>query len=126
MRREGPESRPREDPNQGARDQVLRSALRRSWRTSRSKEDCSDFRHACAGELSRASIIYRLATHMGVFIPNVSEKTAVLRNVTKKNATFEWNVCHHQAIDLVKSAISAETTIRYCDVHQPITIQVDT
>ena len=30
-----------------------------------------------------------LATYMGVFIPNISEKTAVLRDLTKKNAIFE-------------------------------------
>ena len=30
-----------------------------------------------------------LATYMGVFIPNLSEKTAVLRDLTKKNAIFE-------------------------------------
>ena len=35
-----------------------------------------------------------LATYMGVFIPNLSAKTAVLRDLTKKNAIFEWNVCH--------------------------------
>ena len=48
-----------------------------------------------------------LATYMGVVIPNLSEKTAVLRDLTKENAIFEWNVCHQQAFDLVKSAISA-------------------
>ena len=66
-----------------------------------------------------------LATYMGVFIPNLSEKTAVLRDLTKKNAIFEWNACHQQAFDLVKNAISAETTIRYYDPHRPITLQVD-
>ena len=62
---------------------------------------------------------------MGVFIPNLSEKAAVLRDLTKKNAIFERNVCHQQAFDLVKNAISAETTIRYNDPHRPITLQVD-
>ena len=66
-----------------------------------------------------------LATYMGVFIPNLSEKTAVLRDLTKKNAIFEWNACHQQAFDLVKNAISAETTIRSYDPHRPITLQVD-
>ena len=66
-----------------------------------------------------------LATYMGVFISNLSEKTAVLRNLNKKNAIFEWNVCHQQPFDLVKNAISAKIIIRYYDPHRPITLQVD-
>ena len=59
---------------------------------------------------------------MRVFIPNLSEKTAVLRDLTKKNAIFEWSVRHQQALDLVKNVISAETTICYYDPHRPITL----
>ena len=66
-----------------------------------------------------------LATYMGVFIPNLSEKVAVLRDLTKKNDIFEWKACHQQAFDLVKNVISAETTIHYYDPHWPITLQVD-
>ena len=66
-----------------------------------------------------------LATHIRVFILNLSEKTAVLPNLTKKNAIFEWNVFDQQAFDPVKNAISAETTIRNYDPHRPITLQVD-
>ena len=54
-----------------------------------------------------------LVTYMGAFIPNLSEKTEILRNITKKNAIFEWNASHQEAFDLVKHAILAETTIRY-------------
>ena len=66
-----------------------------------------------------------LATYMEAFIPNLNEKTALLRDLTKKNAILEWNASHQQAFDVVKNVISVETTIRCYDPHRPITLQVD-
>ena len=66
-----------------------------------------------------------LATYMGTFIPNLSNKTAPLRELTAKNAIFQWTPNHQQAFNDVKNAITAETTLSYFDPSKPITVQVD-
>ena len=66
-----------------------------------------------------------LATYMSTFIPNLSTRTAPLRELTTRNTIFRWTREHQQAFDDIRSAISEETTLTYFDPTKPITLQVD-
>ena len=80
MRREGPDSEPREDPDQRARDKVLRSDLQRWRRTSRSKEP------------SRASIISRSSDLHGSIHPQPQRENGSLTRPHQEECHF-WMEC---------------------------------
>ena len=66
-----------------------------------------------------------LATYMGPFIQNLSNLTACLRDLVKKNNVFEWSSTHQAAFDAIKRLISDESTLAYYDPEKEITLQVD-
>ena len=62
---------------------------------------------------------------MGSFVPNLSQNTAILRELLKKDAEFQWTEMHQKAFELVKASICKETTFAYFDRDKESTIQVD-
>ena len=62
---------------------------------------------------------------MGPFIPNLGSITAPLREILKKNNTFEWNANYQQAFNEVKQAISEQITLNYFDSTKEVILQVD-
>jgi hypothetical protein len=54
-----------------------------------------------------------MANFSAPFIPSFSTITAPLRELTKKNATFEWNDPQVQAFNGLKHALSADTVMAY-------------
>ena len=66
-----------------------------------------------------------LATYMRPLIQNLSNLTACLRDLVKKNNVFEWSSTHQAAFDAIKRLISDESTLAYYDPEKEITLQVD-
>ena len=66
-----------------------------------------------------------LATYLGPFIPNLSEKTGPLCQLLHKESPFEWLPCLREAFDNVKDTISEDTKLAYCDTQKPVILQVD-
>ena len=66
-----------------------------------------------------------LATYMGPFIPSLSSITAPLREILKKNNTFEWNANYQQVFNELKQAISEQITFNYFDSTKEVILQVD-
>ena len=66
-----------------------------------------------------------IITYMGSFVPNLSQNTAILRELLKKDAEFQWTEMHQKAFELVKASICKETTLAYFDRDKETTIQVD-
>ena len=62
---------------------------------------------------------------MGPFVPNLSQNTAMLRDLLKKDVEYQWSQMHQEVFDKVKSSICAETTLAYFDCDKDYTIQVD-
>ena len=62
---------------------------------------------------------------MGSFVLNLSQNTAILRELQKKDADFQWSQMHQKAFELVKSSICKETTLSYFDRDKGSVIQVD-
>ena len=66
-----------------------------------------------------------IVTYMGPFIPNLSQSTASLRDLLKKDIDFQWSDAHQNVFEKVKAAICAETTLAYFDRDKDTVIQVD-
>ena len=66
-----------------------------------------------------------IITYTGSFVPNLSQNTAILRELLKKDAEFQWTKMHQKAFELVKASIWKETTLAYFDRDKESIIQVD-
>ena len=59
------------------------------------------------------------------FVPKVSEVTAPLRELIKKNIEFHWLDIHDKAFSDLKNILVDPEALRYYDVTKPVTLQVD-
>ena len=66
-----------------------------------------------------------LATYIGPFIKNLSNLTACLQDLVKKDNLFEWSSTHQAVFDAIKRLISDESTLPYYHPEKEITLQVD-
>ena len=66
-----------------------------------------------------------IATYMSPFIPHLSQHTADLRELTKKNSDFGWTASHQKAFKKVKDLICEEVTLSYFNPSKEVTLQVD-
>ena len=66
-----------------------------------------------------------MVTYLAPFISHLSQKTAALRDLLKRESEFQWNASHQAAFTAVKEAISKETTLSYFNPKKYTTIQVD-
>ncbi|CAB3976953.1 Hypothetical predicted protein [Paramuricea clavata] len=60
------------------------------------------------------------------FAPNISDVTAPLRELIKKNVAFHWLETHEKAFRDLQHLLTDPATLRYYDVAKPVTLQVDT
>ena len=56
-----------------------------------------------------------MATYCAKFIPNFSEVSQPLRELTKKDAVFRWTDEHQQVFDEVKRLLTSDATMAYFD-----------
>ena len=66
-----------------------------------------------------------MVTYLSPFIHGLSTLTAALGELLRKDADFTWNASYEAAFEQVKQAIISDTTLRYFDPSQIMTIQVD-
>uniref|UniRef100_A0A8C9SGK0 Gypsy retrotransposon integrase-like protein 1 n=1 Tax=Scleropages formosus TaxID=113540 RepID=A0A8C9SGK0_SCLFO len=66
-----------------------------------------------------------LLTYMGSFIPNLSQKSASLRELLKSETPYDWSEDHQQAYDMLKDAISEHSSMAYFDTTTSVTLEVD-
>lgn len=59
------------------------------------------------------------------YIPNLSASTANLRELTKNNVKWQWNIQHVQEFENIKGIISTSPVLRIYDPKLPIVIQTD-
>lgn len=59
------------------------------------------------------------------FIPNMSELTAPLRELLKKDIVFIWKEEHDEAMDKIKKVLTSNPVLSFYDVTQEVTIQTD-
>ena len=59
------------------------------------------------------------------FIPNMSELTALLRELLKREVMFKWDKQHDDALNKIKSVLTMEPVLSFYDVNDDVTIQTD-
>ena len=63
--------------------------------------------------------------YLAPFVPKLSEKTCLLRDLVKKDSDFVWLPNHEKAFELLKNEICRNVTLNYFDPNLPTKVQVD-
>ncbi|KAJ8332978.1 hypothetical protein SKAU_G00418740 [Synaphobranchus kaupii] len=66
-----------------------------------------------------------MVNYMARFIPNFSEMSAPLRQLTHKDSEWCWFEQHQDAFDALKKSLANPPTLKYYNVHKPVTITCD-
>ena len=66
-----------------------------------------------------------IATYMSPFLPKLSQQTAPLRDLLKKEAEFEWTPLHDAVFEDTKALICRHVTLSYFRPEVDSVVQVD-
>ena len=66
-----------------------------------------------------------MVNYLSEFIPNVSEMSAPLRKLLKRNQPWEWATDQETALDAIKDALVNEPVLKYFDPKEQVTLQTD-
>ena len=66
-----------------------------------------------------------MVQYLAPFLPHLSDMTAPLRELTKKDSEFLWTASHQQAFEKIKSAVAESTTLKFFNPKFQTRIQVD-
>ena len=68
-----------------------------------------------------------MATYLGKFAPNLSDVTALLRDLTKKENAFSWDAVGEKAYNNMKQLLCKEPgpVLAYFDPHKDVVLQCD-
>ena len=66
-----------------------------------------------------------MANYSSKYVPDFATITAPLRELTKKNAKFEWKDLHQKAFEKVTNALSSEPCMAYFDKNKETFVIVD-
>lgn len=66
-----------------------------------------------------------VVTHLSKFIPNMSQKSAPLRQLLQKDVEWSWGQVEDDAFTSLKTAISSAPVLKFFDPKEPVTLSVD-
>ena len=66
-----------------------------------------------------------MVNNLSQYIPNMSEITAPLHSLLKKQAQWSWYDEHDRSLAKIKEALTSSPVLRFFDVNKPATIQAD-
>ena len=68
-----------------------------------------------------------MVNYVAKFAPNISEVTAPLRELLKKDVAWHWTECHKQSLVAIKKVLTETSpgVLRYYDPKKPVGLQVD-
>lgn len=64
-------------------------------------------------------------TYVGQFIPNLSDKTFLLRELLKKDIEWHWNEQHTKSFEELKNCLSTRPVLQFYNMKKPIVLSVD-
>ena len=70
--------------------------------------------------------ILGIITYMAPFIPRLSDLTANLRELLRKDTDYDWNDSHEKSLQEIKDLICKEMLLHYKTLLKKSVIQVDT
>ena len=66
-----------------------------------------------------------MVNYLAKFIPGMSEITAPLREILKKNVPWHWTNKHPIAFEKIKEILATDPILKYYDVTKPVVLQTD-
>lgn len=66
-----------------------------------------------------------LVNYVGNFVPNLSQKTHVLRVLLKKEIAWHWSIDHQRTFDELKQCLVSVPVLQYYTLYKPVVISVD-
>ena len=66
-----------------------------------------------------------MVNYLAKFIPGMSEITAPLREILKKNVPWHWTNKHQIAFEKIKEILATDPILKYYDVTKPVVLQTD-
>lgn len=66
-----------------------------------------------------------MVTYLAKFIPNMSQHTEPLRELTRDDVAWQWEGEHQNAFNKLKTMLTEAPLLRYYDVKLPVTLSVD-
>lgn len=66
-----------------------------------------------------------LVNYVGSFVPNLSQKTHILRVLLKKETEWHWSVDHQRTFDELKRCLTTVPVLQYYNLEKPVVISVD-
>ena len=66
-----------------------------------------------------------MTNYLTKFVPNMSEKTAPLRMLLKKDAEWCWNHEHDKALGEVKAALTSHPVLQFFNVNEDVNLYTD-
>ncbi len=77
------------------------------------------------GNVSEVRSLLGMANYSSQYIPNFATLTAPLRELTKKNARFEWNTTHEHSFKQLTAALATPPCMAYFDKDKETSVVVD-
>ena len=77
------------------------------------------------GNVSELQSFLGLVQYLAPFVPNLSEKTKLLRQLCKKSSHYEWTAEHNKAFNDLKQAIHKDLELQYYNSREPTVLEVD-
>lgn len=66
-----------------------------------------------------------VVNYLGKFIPHMSDTSAPLRQLLKKEAAWSWTEEHDKSFTALRTALTVAPTLRFYDKNKPVTLSVD-
>ena len=106
---------------------ILWQSVHREWSASQSSKSRRHFAGALQTPQSADHIkrFVGMVTFLSNHLPNFSEHTAVLRDLTKKDAVFLWDETHQRAFEHLKELVASSVSLVYYNPNDETTLEVD-
>ena len=69
--------------------------------------------------------LFGMIKYLEPFIPQLSEITAPIRDLLRKDTEWKWHTEQNMSLPLIKDALSSNPVLKIYDVDKPIKIQTD-
>ena len=69
--------------------------------------------------------ILGMTNYLAKFLPKLSDVSAPLRELTRKDHDFHWLDIHDQAFDAIKKLVSSPPLLKYYELSKPLVLQSD-
>ena len=66
-----------------------------------------------------------VVTYLSKFIPNMSQKSAALRQLLQKDVEWSWGQVEEDTFTCLKTSISSAPVLKFFDPKEPVTLSVD-